>query len=348
MSSYDFNTTTKKALLDLLSSPKQVVITTHHKPDGDALGSSLGLMHVLKALGHRVNVVSPSEFPAFLNWMDGSNEVIDFIKSPKIAKEIFSKAEVVFCLDFNDPSRVEKMQQELMDTKVPMILMDHHLDPKEGFCDYQYSFPQIGSTSELIVHLLMHFGWDEHLNRGSAECLYAGIMTDTGSFRFNSVTDKTHMVIARLMKEGVRNDRIHELIYDTNSFMRMKFLGYTLSEKMQLIADYNVVIFTAAQPDMDRFEHESGDLEGIVNFGLSIRKIKVAVLFSERDGLVKISFRSKGSFSVKTIAEKYFEGGGHKNAAGGRSKLNLSDTVNKFISLLPLYKEELQADSTNE
>ena len=192
---------------------------------------------------------------------------------------------------------------------------------------------------------MMDFGWDEHLNRDSAECLYTGIMTDTGSFRFNSVSDQTHLVIARLMKEGVRNDRIHELIYDTNSFIRTKFLGYTLSEKMLQIEEYNVVIFTASQTDMDRFNHEPGDLEGIVNFGLSI---KVAVLFSERDGLVKISFRSKGLFSVKDIAEKYFEGGGHKNAAGGRSKLNLEDTVKKFVELLPLYKKELQTVRENE
>ncbi len=348
MANYEFNTQDKKSIKDLLSSPKEVVITTHHKPDGDALGSSLGLLHILKALGHRVTVVVPSEFPAFLNWMKGSKEVIDFIRNPKLAKEHLAKAEVVFCLDFNDPSRVEKMQTELNNVKAPMILIDHHLDPKKGFCDYQYSYPSIGSTAELIVHLLMDFSWDEHLNRDSAECLYTGIMTDTGSFRFNSVTDQTHLVIARLMKEGVRNDRIHELIYDTNSFSRTKFLGYTLSEKMQQIEEYNVIIFTASQSDMDRFNHESGDLEGIVNFGLSIKKMKVAVLFSERDGLVKISFRSKGLFSVKDIAEKYFEGGGHKNAAGGRSKLNLEDTVKKFVELLPLYKEELQAETENE
>lgn len=348
MSNYEFNKEDKKLVIELLSSPKEVVITTHHKPDGDALGSSLGLMHILKALGHRVSVVVPSEFPAFLDWMNGSKDVIDFIKHPKSAKDQLAKAELVFCLDFNDPSRVEKMQTDLKEVKAPMVLIDHHLDPKHGFCKVQFSYPSIGSTAELLVHLLMDFGWDQYLNRESAECLYTGIMTDTGSFRFNSVTAQTHLVISRLMKEGVRNDRIHELIYDTNSFMRMKFLGYTLSEKMQLIPDYKVIVFTASQSDMDRFEHEPGDLEGIVNFGLSIKNIKVAALFSERDGLVKISFRSKGSFSVKDIAEKYFEGGGHKNAAGGRSKLSLEQSVKKFIDVLPLYKAELQSDSNNE
>ncbi|MBK7964224.1 MAG: bifunctional oligoribonuclease/PAP phosphatase NrnA [Bacteroidetes bacterium] len=348
MSNYKFNQEDKKAIIELLSSPKEVVITTHHKPDGDALGSSLGLMHILKALGHQVKVVVPSEFPAFLNWMNGSKDVVDFIKNPKSAKDHLSKAEVVFCLDFNNPSRVEKMQVELLNVKVPMVLIDHHLDPKAGFCNFQFSYPSMGSTAELIVHLLMDVGWDQYLHRDSAECLYTGIMTDTGSFRFNSVTDQTHLVISRLMKEGVRNDRIHELIYDTNSFMRMKFLGYTLNEKMQMLSEYNVIVFTASQSDMDRFEHEPGDLEGIVNFGLSIKNIKVAVLFSERDGLVKISFRSKGTFSVKDIAEKYFEGGGHRNAAGGRSKLKLAETVKKFIDILPLYKTELQSEISND
>ena len=348
MRNYVFNLETEKAIKELLSSPKVVVITTHHKPDGDALGSSLGWMHVLNAMGHHASVVAPSEFPAFLRWMKGSNEVVDFIKNPALARKNFAAAEIVFCLDFNDPSRVEKMQQDLVDVKVPMILIDHHLDPKPDFCTYQYSYPNIGSTAELLVHILIQFGWDKYLDKDSAECLYCGIMTDTGSFRFNSVTDQTHRIIARLMEEGVRNDLIHERIYDTNSFQRMKFLGYTLSEKMQIITEYNTVVFTASQSDMDRFNHEPGDLEGIVNFGLSIKNIKVAVLFSERDGLVKISFRSKGDFSVKDIAEKYFSGGGHRNAAGGKSKLSLDASVQKFIGLLPEFKNELLAQTEND
>jgi len=329
------------ALQILLREPKKIVITTHHKPDGDALGSSLGLKQVLTVLGHTVEVVVPSEFPAFLDWMDGASQVTDYIRDGKKARTILQDAQLIFCLDFNDPARVEQMQQELLKITVPMVLVDHHLDPKAGFCNIQFSYPSIGSTAELIVHLLMVMKVDNLLNRSGAECLYTGIMTDTGSFRFNSVTPSTHRVVARLMEAGARNDLIHERIYDTNSEWRLKFLGYTLFSKMQVLEEFNTVVFTAGKEDMDLFHHEPGDLEGIVNYGLSIKNIKVAVLFSERDNLVKMSFRSKGSFSVKEIAEKYFEGGGHRNAAGGRSRLSLEETVVKFKSLLPSYKDEL-------
>lgn len=329
------------ALLDLLRDPKRIVITTHHKPDGDALGSSLGLKQVLMAAGHHAEVVVPSEFPMFLDWMEGAAEVTDFIRNPKQARQKLEAAELVFCLDFNDPGRVEQMQSDLQKVTVPMVLVDHHLDPKPGFCHIQFSVSTMASTAELIVHLLLAMKWDHHLSKNGAECLYTGIMTDTGSFRFNSVSANTHLAVARLMQEGVRNDVIHERIYDTNSVWRMRFLGYTLFEKMQVLEEFNTVVFTASQADMERFHHEPGDLEGIVNYGLSISGMKMSVLFSERDGLVKISFRSKGLFSVKEIAEKYFEGGGHRNAAGGRSKLSLDNTVAKFTVLLPEYKDAL-------
>ncbi len=334
-----------RQLQELLQKSKEIVITTHHKPDGDALGSSLGLMHILVRAGHFVNVVVPSEFPAFLDWMSGSDRVIDYYKNPKKAAATFQKADLIFCLDFNDPARVEKMQAEITGLSAPMVMIDHHLDPKAGFCNIQFSYPAVGSTCELLVHLLVALKLDHFLDRDAAECLYAGIMTDTGSFRFNSVTSGTHRVIAKLMDSGARNYMIHEKIYDTNSEWKLRFLGFTLYEKMEVLTAYHTVIISASREDMDRFHHEPGDLEGIVNYGLSIRTMKMAVLFSERDGLVKISFRSKADFSVKNIAEKYFEGGGHRNAAGGRSLLSLNDTIDKFKSILPLYKDELSGES---
>ncbi len=330
-----------RQLKELLSSSRQIAITTHHKPDGDALGSSLGLMHVLRKSGHKVDVVVPSEFPAFLNWMEGCEGVFDYHAHPKGVKEIIQKADLLFCLDFNDPARVEKMQAEITGIGIPMVLIDHHLDPKAGFCNLQFSYPAIGSTCELIVHLLVAMGLDNQMDRDAAECFYTGIMTDTGSFRFSSVTAATHRVIAKLMDAGVRNYLIHEKVYDTNSAWRLKFLGYTLHKNMEVLDEFRTVIFSATQYDMDRFHHEPGDLEGVVNYGLSINNIKMAVLFSERDDLVKISFRSKGAFSVKEIAEKHFEGGGHRNAAGGRSASSLTETITKFKSLLPLYKNEI-------
>jgi phosphoesterase RecJ-like protein len=326
-----------QALKSLLSTPKSVVITTHHKPDGDALGSTLGLKAVLESLGHRVTAVLPSEFPMFLSWMSGADQCVDFLQDSQRARSVLRSAELLFCLDFNDPSRVEKMEGDLLQTNCTTVLIDHHLDPKPGFGHLQFSYPSVASTCELLVHLLLSMKLDGHLNRDSAEALYCGIMTDTGSFRFNSVTAATHRVVARLMEEGVRNDDIHAAIYDTSSVWRMRFLGYTLHEKMQVLEEYKTVIFTATQSDMNAFHHASGDLEGIVNYGLAIRGMQVAVFFSERDGVVKISFRSKGVFSVKEIAEKHFEGGGHRNAAGGRSSLSLEKTVEKFIALLPAY-----------
>jgi len=329
-------------LLDLLKTPKQIVITTHHKPDGDALGSSLGLRRVLEKAGHSVMVVVPSEFPAFLSWMNGADQVTDFIREPKKAREKFANAELVFCLDFNEPSRVEQMQADLRNVKVPIILVDHHLDPAPDFGQVVFSHTSYASTCELLVDILIQTGLDHLLDRESAECFYTGIMTDTGSFRFNSVSETTHLMTARLMAEGVRNDIIHERIYDTNSFWRMRFLGYTLHEKMQLLDEHRTVVMTASQKDMDEYHHQPGDLEGIVNFGLSIKGVQISALFAERDGLIKISFRSKGIFSVKAIAEKYFEGGGHRNAAGGRSRLKLEQAVQKFIDVLPEFTHEKQ------
>lgn len=329
-------------LKTFLAEPHKIVITTHYKPDGDALGSSLGLAGILKQLGHTVTVVSPSEFPAFLSWMEGSNEVIDFLKNRDAAKKAFADAELVCCLDFNDPRRVESMESLLMESTPHRMLLDHHLDPKT-FCTYNFSFPHTGSTCELVVDLIEALGLTAYLNRANGECLYAGIMTDTGSFRFNSVTPATHRTIALLMSKGARNDYVHEQIYDTSTEYRLKFLGHTLLNHMTVLNEFNTVYFTALKDDMETFHHESGDLEGIVNYGLGIKGIRMAVLFSERDKMIKISFRSKGSFSVKEFAEKHFEGGGHANAAGGRSLLSLDDTVKKFISLLPEYNDRLNA-----
>ncbi|MFN8152981.1 MAG: bifunctional oligoribonuclease/PAP phosphatase NrnA [Bacteroidia bacterium] len=328
-------------LLNLLSEPKRIVITTHHKPDGDALGSSLGLRRVLEKAGHRAEVVVPSEFPQFLSWMSGASQAVDFIRDGRKARELLSAADLVFCLDFNEPSRVEQMKNELVKITAPIVLIDHHLTPMPGFGKLVFSFPDHASTAELLVHILLEAGLDHLLDRESAECLYTGIMTDTGSFRFNSVSAVTHRMTARLMEEGVRNDWIHEAIYDTNSFWRMRFLGFTLYEKMEILEDFRTVVITATQSDMDRFNHQPGDLEGIVNYGLSISGVKVSVLMAERDGLIKISFRSKGTFSVKDIAEKYFEGGGHRNAAGGRSRLSLQQAVQRFKEVLPEYYDEL-------
>lgn len=317
----------------LIFSSKRIVITTHYKPDGDALGSSLGLWAYLKSLNLHVDVILPSEFPNFLKWMQGSDETIDFLKTPEEAAEVISQADLLFCLDFNDLTRTEGMSDLLINSTAKKIMIDHHLAPKD-FCDYTFSFPSIGSTCELIVHLIEALDGLSLITMDSAACLYAGIMTDTGSFRFSSVTAETHRVVGILLSTGMRNDFVHEAVYDTSSEDRLRFLGHILLNNMFVLNEHKAVYFQCTKDDMKRFNHQSGDLEGIVNYGLSIDGIKMAVLFSERDGVIKISFRSKGDYSVKDLAEKHFEGGGHKNAAGGKSQLTLDETIQKFKTIL--------------
>jgi phosphoesterase RecJ-like protein len=328
-----------ESVKSLISNSKRIVITTHYKPDGDALGSSLGLWAYFKSIGIEANIVLPSEFPGFLKWMHGSDETTDFLLSPEKAKEFFNQADLLFCLDFNDPTRTEGLSKIIENCSAKKIMIDHHLAPKD-FCEITFSYPSIGSTCELIVHFIEALDGLSLITMNSAACLYAGIMTDTGSFRFSSVTAETHRVIGILLNTGMRNDFVHEAVYDTSSEDRLRFLGHVLLNNMFVLNEYKAAYFLCTKDDMKRFNHQSGDLEGIVNYGLSIEGIKMAVLFSERDGIIKISFRSKGDFSVKDLAEKYFEGGGHKNAAGGKSHLSLEDTIIKFKEIL----SELQHD----
>jgi bifunctional oligoribonuclease and PAP phosphatase NrnA len=337
-----FNNVDLQAVNELLSTRRSIVITTHHKPDGDALGSSLALKHYLVKKGHDVTVVSPSEFPDFLNWMEGSKEVIDYIKSTKLANEAFAKADVVFCLDFNDPRRVERMTNLLNASQAVKILIDHHLDPIQ-FCNYTFSFPQCCATAEIVYRFIEAIGDASLLDKNIASCLYAGIVTDTGSFRFDSVSPDTHRVAAALLATGIQHNRIHDYIYDSYSESRLRFLGFCLKDRLVVLPQFSTAHIAVSRSDMDSYKHQPGDLEGIVNFALSIKGIKMAALFSERDGVVKISFRSKSDFSVKELAERSFEGGGHKNAAGGRSTLSLQDTVKKFEELLPSYADQLNS-----
>lgn len=323
-----------QAVKSLLSGSKKIVITTHFKPDGDALGSSLGLQSVLKSIGHQVITVTPSEYPAFLNWMESAGEVINFQSHREKAAAAFSEAELVFCLDFNDPARVESMSDILMKSEAPRILIDHHLDPK-AFCNFTFSNSNISSTCELVIHFLQALELDNHISANAAEAFYCGIMTDTGSFRFSSVTASTHESVAFLMSKGARNYFVHEQIYDTSSESRLRYLGHELLNRMVVLPQFKTVYFTALKNEMEAFHHQPGDTEGLVNYGLAISGMKMAVLFSERDKVIKISFRSKGEFSVKDLAEKHFEGGGHKNAAGGKSSESLEATVARFVSLLP-------------
>jgi phosphoesterase RecJ-like protein len=324
-----------------LSQPHKIVITTHHKPDGDAMGSSLGLYHYLSGKGHRVSLVIPNDFPDFLQWMPGTEAVIDYEKAPSIALEEIESAEMIFCLDFNSISRLEKFGPVIGNAKADKVLIDHHLDPENIF-KHSFSYTESCATSELIYEFIVAMG-DKHLiNKSIAECLYTGIMTDTASFRFASMLSDTHRIIAELMDAGAENHQIHEAVYDNSSEERLRFLGYCLGEKLKVLPEYHTAFISISKEELSKFKNKTGDTEGIVNYGLGIKGISFAAFFAERQGIIKISFRSKNNFSAKDFANKHFEGGGHKNAAGGKSSLSLEDTIKKFIALLPEYKEKFE------
>jgi bifunctional oligoribonuclease and PAP phosphatase NrnA len=324
----------------LLSAPKKITIIPHAKPDGDAMGAALALYNYFIQRNHTVRVVSPTDYPDFLAWMEGNDKVIIHTGKTTEAGKALKEAEIIFCVDFNGPDRVEKLEKDLLQSKAKKIMIDHHLAP-ENFCDYNFTFPESCATCELIYHFLLQLGEKNYLNKAIAECLYTGIMTDTGSFRFSSMSADTHRIIAELVEAGACNSKIHELIFDNFSEERTRFLGLCIKDKLVVLKEFNTAYIAVTKEEMKKYNHQTGDAEGIVNYGLGIKGIRFSAFFSERDDLVKISFRSRDDFSVREIAAEHFEGGGHKNAAGGKSKASLEETLAKFTALLPLYKQEL-------
>ncbi len=320
-----------------LAESKRIVITTHHKPDGDAMGSSLGLYHFLCSLGHDVHVVTPTDYPYFLHWMPGHPEVIDFMENPSRATELVASADWIFCLDFNTLSRINELGELVRNAKAKKAMVDHHLEP-EGFEDFRYWDTTACAAAELVYRLIVDLDWKDKINKDVATCLYTGIMTDSGSFRFPSTTAKVHRIIADLIDAGANNSHIHELVYDTNSENRLKFLGRVLGERMTVLADKNTAYIAIEQQLLEQYNIVTGDTEGIVNYALSIHGIKLAALIIDRGPVRKLSFRSKGEFPANEIAKKYFEGGGHRNAAGGMSTDTLENTVKKFLDVLPEFE----------
>jgi phosphoesterase RecJ-like protein len=317
----------------LLQTPKKIFITTHHKPDGDAIGSMLGLYHYLIQKGHEVHPVSPGELPDFLMWMPGVNRLYNYEAEPKDAEKALKEADLIFCLDFNDYSRTKHLTQLLEEAPQPKILIDHHLFPKPVW-DYGMSQPEKSSTSEMVYDFIMMNG-DHHLiNMDIAECIYTGVLTDTGSFRFAATTASVHDMVADFKRLGLNHTRIHEEVYDSWSVKRMQFLGYVLMEKMEIFPQYGAGLIALSRKDLRTFETSPGDTEGLVNYPLSIAGIRFATLITERGDEVKMSFRSKGDFDVSSFAREHFNGGGHFNASGGRTNTSFIDTVAHFKKIL--------------
>jgi phosphoesterase RecJ-like protein len=330
-----------KELKSLLKEPKNIVITTHRGPDGDAMGSSLGLYHLLSNLGHSVNVITPNEYASFLHWLPGNDSVTNYEEDELKAKEITANADLIFLLDFSHLSRIATYSDVVKNSSATKIMIDHHQDPDINIADIIFSDTTACSTAQLVYEVIDNMGMKSNINKDIAECLYVGIMTDTGSFKFASTTAKTHHIIANLIAAGAENAKIHDLIYDNSSANRIKLLGYCLNNKLRLYPENNSAIISLTAEELKQFEFKKGDTEGFVNYALAIKGIKFAVFIAEKDGMVKLSLRSKGDFKVNEIANKYFNGGGHMNASGGVSKVSVDETITIVENIINEYKQKL-------
>ncbi|MDP5044107.1 MAG: bifunctional oligoribonuclease/PAP phosphatase NrnA [Leeuwenhoekiella sp.] len=328
-------------LKDLLATPKKIVIIPHKNPDGDAMGSTLGLYQFLIKKGHNATVVSPNDYPKFLKWLPFENTVVKFDLQNQQATRLIAEADLIFTLDFNSLSRVGDMENSLRNASAQFVMIDHHQQP-DDYAVVTYSDVTVCATCQMVYHTIEMLDGLDLIDADIATCLYTGIMTDTGSFRFRSTSALTHKVIAGLIEKGADNAFIHEQIYDANSYSRMQLLGTALTN-LRVLPEYNAAYITLSQEELDEHNYQKGDTEGFVNYGLSLDSIKIALIFIEnkQEGIIKISLRSKGSFSVNEMSRSHFQGGGHTNAAGGKSDLSLADTVAYFISILPQYKEAL-------
>lgn len=323
---------------------RKVVIVTHHKPDADALGSSLGLAGYLKKKGHTVQVITPSDYPEFLHWMPGNNEVIAFDKGKEAqVASIVQQADIIFCLDFSALNRIQDMTEMVRNAPAKKVMIDHHLEP-ENFADFVKWDVQSASTAGLIFNLIVELGDESLIDSDIADCLYAGLMTDTGGFRHSNTRHEEFLIASELVRLGANPTKISKLIYDTNTLERLRLMGFVLSEKLKILPEYKTAYMTLTAEELKRFGSQTGDTEGFVNYGLSIKGIKLSVMIHERKDSVKLSLRSLGNFSVNEMARKHFEGGGHRNASGGTSSLSLEQTLQKFLSILPEYQNQLNQD----
>ena len=324
------------ALIPHLKSPKKVLITTHAKPDGDAMGSSLALKQLLEQLGHKVTVIVPTDYPDFLYWMPDNDEVIIYPGNVSDCNTIIAEADLLFCLDFNHLSRIKSMQGPVEKAKGIKVMIDHHLDPSD-FDNYRLSKPSASSTAELIYEFYEIIKEDCVLTKDIAACIYTGIMTDTGSFRFDSTTARVHRIVADLVDQGINVGNIHNLIYDSFDENRLRLLGYLLDKKMIVLPEHKAAYISLNREELIEYNVKTGDTEGIVNYPLGIRGIEVVAMITDRttsassQNEIRLSLRSIGDISVNEISGKYFNGGGHKNAAGGQVNTSIEDAINKFV-----------------
>ncbi len=324
-----------------LSDSGKIIVLTHKNPDGDAIGSMLGLCHYLRNKKYEVTAITPDEYPEFLQWMPGSSDVIRFSKDKKRGIKAIKEADIIFNLDFNTSDRLGGMEAYVLSSTSIKILIDHHPSPS-AFSDYIISETTASSAAELIFLFIKALDGKSHWTKQIAECLFTGIMTDTGCFSYNSSAGDTYRIVAELLDTGINKDDIFSKVYNNFSDNRMRLLGYVLDKKMVVNRDYKTAYISLTQKELKEYKFTFGDSEGFVNYPLCIKGIIFSALFIEKDKFIKISFRSKGNFPANIFSEKYFNGGGHLNAAGGESYESLSATISKFTSLLPRYSKYLK------
>lgn len=323
-----------QAVRELLASPKRIAIIPHRSPDGDAMGSTLGLYHFLLKLNHNPVVIAPNEFPDFLAWLPDSDKVLIYEKDRENVTKILQESEIIFTLDFNALHRTGEMENVLNKLSAPFIMIDHHQKP-DDYAAFMYSSTHFGSTCEMLYNFIDFVGYKSLIDKTIATCIYTGIVTDSGSFRFPSTTATTHRIVAELIDTGIDNSGVHNAIFDNNSYERLQLMGRAL-QNMKVMPEFKTAYITLSQHELDEFKYVKGDTEGLVNYGLSIKGIVFAAIFIEHkdENIIKISFRSQGGFDVNQFAREHFNGGGHINAAGGKSYQTLKDTISKFEKIV--------------
>jgi len=329
------------ALKQLLNKDKlNIAIVPHEHPDGDAIGSAIGLAEVLNGFGHNAQIVSPTDYPDFLKWFSAKTEIAVFSRNNKLGKKILNQSDILFCLDFNEAGRAGKMEKLLLDYENPKILIDHHPYPT-SFCDFMISEIHYSSTAELLFDVICKIGMEKYITQSAAEALYTGILTDTGSFNHNTSDPNTFKVVSELMKYEIDTQKIQSGVYHNFSVSRMRLLGYCLSQKMIVFPDLRTAYISISKKELEEYNFKTGDTEGFVNYPLSIENVVFSAIFIEKDGVIKASFRSKGDFPTNHFSHDHFNGGGHLNASGGETNLTLEETIEKFTQLIQAYKHQL-------
>lgn len=328
-----------KAMLH--NTPLNIVLTTHHRPDGDAMGSTLGLYHYLIQYHHKVTIMPPNDGGNYLHFLPGYDKVVCYFEdNPELGTSILQEADVIFSVDYSQLSRVNAMGAVILQSNAKKVMIDHHIDPQE-FSDYQLWDEHAAAACELVYYFIETLGDTDKINATVAECLYTGIVTDTGSFRFPATKPSLHRLVANLMETGFLHHKIHEELFSSSSLERLRFLGYCLCHKLVVLPEYKTAYLAISAKELEEYNVQTGETEGLVNYALSIAGVRFAVLIIDRTLKIKLSFRSIGDFAANEFAKHHFKGGGHFNAAGGESEEALEQVVERFLSLLPQYKERL-------